>query len=42
MNETESMIKKSTKVISKKGLNYVIGTDGKTVRDQKKALWDAA
>jgi SAM-dependent methyltransferase len=30
--EMTSMLKKGTKVINKKGLNYVIGTDGKPLR----------
>jgi SAM-dependent methyltransferase len=32
MQEMVSMLKKDTKVINKKGLNYVIGTDGKPLR----------
>jgi SAM-dependent methyltransferase len=32
MQEMATMLKKGTKVINKKGLNYVIGTDGKPLR----------
>jgi SAM-dependent methyltransferase len=32
MQAMASMLKKGTKVINKKGLNYVIGTDGKALR----------
>jgi SAM-dependent methyltransferase len=32
MQEIASMLKKITRVINKKGLNYVIGTDGKPLR----------